>query len=407
MNKRIPYILGALLLLALLAVIMGTNWKRPQRFDERITLKHGDKIPYGYFAAYHLLPSLFPQSTVVLEKAAPGHWNLISSKKNNQAVVIVAPYFGAYTSELDSLLSFVSNGNHVLVIARNLSNDAQRFFDLENRLSDDEGFMKEDSLTISLESPPYQSKQEFTYPGRSYSTKTSLKDSSHLLVLGRSKSGNANFIQYRINNGSISLHLSPLAFSNFFILHKNNIDFYRKAFSVFPVSISKVAWNEYYFDNMYYHKSSKDKGEPGWLSVLFRYREFKWALVTALATILLFVLLGMRRRQRMIPEHTLPTNESLDFVKTLGRLYYDRKDHRNLAKKMGVFFLEHVRSNFKIPTHTLDEAFVDVLHFKSGYGKKEIDEIVSFILFIEKAPAITDGQLYAFHRKLELFYQNT
>ena len=83
----------------------------------------------------------------------------------------------------------------------------------------------------------------------------------------------------------------------------------------------------------------------------------------------------------MIPAHPRPQNDSLDFVKTMGRLYYDRKDHQNLAKKMSVYFFEHVRSTYKLPTHTLDEAFVEALHYKSGYSLEKLNEIIAFVQY--------------------------
>lgn len=109
----------------------------------------------------------------------------------------------------------------------------------------------------------------------------------------------------------------------------------------------------------------------------------------------------------MIPPHQKPTNDSLDFVKTLGRLYYDRRDHKNLAEKMATYFLEHIRSRYKLPTHTLDEEFIKALHFKSGYAEAETKKIVETIKYIQTVPFIPEGELAAFHRQLEAFYQNT
>jgi hypothetical protein len=97
----------------------------------------------------------------------------------------------------------------------------------------------------------------------------------------------------------------------------------------------------------------------------------------------------------------------MDFVKTIGRLYFDKGDHKNLAKKMGAYFLEHIRAHYKLPTHTIDEDFINAVHHKSGYAVEEIRRIVRFIQFVDTAPAISENQLSEFHKELELFYQNT
>ncbi len=115
----------------------------------------------------------------------------------------------------------------------------------------------------------------------------------------------------------------------------------------------------------------------------------------------------MRRRQREIPPHEQPKNDSLDFVQTLGRLYHDKGDHKNLALKMAAYFLEHVRSRYKLPTHTLDEAFTKSLNQRSGYPEEKTAAIIASIHNMRQADSVSDAQLTAFYKQLEDFYQNT
>ena len=117
--------------------------------------------------------------------------------------------------------------------------------------------------------------------------------------------------------------------------------------------------------------------------------------------------LEARRKQRIIPEIKKPANDSMDFVKTIGRLYYDKSDHKNLVKKMSAYFLDYVRSRYKLSTHTVDEDFINAVHNKTSYPVTEIRSIVRFIQFADTAPAISESQLSEFHTQLELFYQNT
>ena len=109
----------------------------------------------------------------------------------------------------------------------------------------------------------------------------------------------------------------------------------------------------------------------------------------------------------MVPAHPKPKNDSLDFVKTMGRLYNDRRDHQNLARKMSVYFLEHVRSTYKLPTHTLDEQFAEALQFKSGYRSEDLNELISFVQYLRNDGSVNEQQLINFHNRLESFYQNT
>lgn len=405
MKKVFPYIIGGVLLV-LLSIIMLSNKLKPQRrMDERITLKQRDKIPYGTSVARELLSSLFPYAALPYDTRYPGNWDSIAIDEGAQAIILVADYFDADDDELKELAGFVAKGNYIFVIARTASDAVTDFFNLSfsSQSSGYYGYLSRDSLRIKLLPPAFKTDSLFIYPGRQYESFFYSFDTSRTAVLGTNDKGRPDFIRMDKGKGSFFIHTSPLAFSNYFILHKNNVAYYENALSVIPKSVHTVLWNEYYLEK----PSNPKDGEPDWLGILFQYPAFKWGLLIALFTLLLFVLSGMRRRQRIIPLHQKPANDSLDFIKTLGRLYYDKKDHKNLTTKMAAYFLEHVRSVYKLPTHTLDDDFVKALHHKSGYAEAEIKTIVAAITNLKTLAAITEEQLASFHKGLELFYQNT
>jgi hypothetical protein len=406
MKKFVPYLIvvGALALITLLVMI--GNHERTRKMDERITLKEKDKIPYGFAAAKELSASLFPHASIHTDEDVPGYWEDISMNSNNQAVILAAGYFNADNIEISRLMRFVKNGNYVFIIAQSFSEEAQSAFHFTYG-QDGLSFYGEggDSLKVRLMKPYFPNDSLFIYPGKKFEGWFENLDTTHTVVLGRNES-NPNFIRFDYGDGALFIHSAPLAFSNYFILHKSNIHYFEQAMSVIPSDINKIVWNEYYLVNRGPRNRNENR-EPNWLSVLLRYNEFKWGFGTLLFLLLLWLLLNSRRRQRIIPAHPKPKNDSLDFVKTMGRLYYDRKDHQNLAKKMSVYFLEHVRSTFKLPTHILDEQFTEALHYKSGYPKGDLNEIISFVQYLRNNGSVNEQQLINFHNQLELFYQNT
>src|SRR5262249_2411564 len=113
----------------------------------------------------------------------------------------------------------------------------------------------------------------------------------------------------------------------------------------------------------------------------------------------------MRRKQRIIPVIAKPRNDSLEFVKTIGRLYHEKRDNKNLAKKMAAYFLEHIRNRYKLSTNRLDDEFIMSLGRKTAQPGDNIMEIVSFINNIDETDEIADPQLADFHKKLEEFYK--
>ena len=259
---------------------------------------------------------------------------------------------------------------------------------------------------MSLEVPSYTMDTTFSYPGRPFEGWTSEYDTSLTVVLGRNKFSKPNFLRFNAGDGAFFIHMAPITFSNYFILHKQNSEYFRRVLSVIPGNPEKIAWNDYYLLKPAPKPKSADKSKNVF-AVLMRYPSFRYGLLTAIALLGLFLLMEMRRKQKMIPLHPRPRNETLDFVKTMGRLYHDKRDHVNLAKKMSIYFLEHVRSQYKLPTHELNDEFINALHYKSGYPEEAIGEIISFVRFLQLSDTVNEKQLALFHRQLESFYQNT
>jgi len=400
LKKAFPYIIGFLVLIAIVFLTIGV--KREKKFDERLTFRKSDKIPYGTFVAYNSLQYLFPEAVITRSATSPQFWDSTYYDDNaKKAIIIITPQFIANETEMNNLLVFAQKGNNVFISTKESSETAQKFLKLR---SSDSYEYSGDSLTLTLDNPPFPSTISKTYPGRRFHSYLYKYDSNVTSVIGRNRDKDPVFIHLVTGKGNIYLHVAPVAFTNYFLLHKNNIDYYNEALSVLDADTKKIVWDEYYLYKLYDNKSNES---DNWLSVLFRYPPFRWALLTAIFTVLIYGLLEMRRKQRYIPVVAKPGNDSLDFVKTIGRLYYEKNDHRDLSKKMGLYFLEHVRNRYKISTSALNDNFIKTLHYKSGYIESDLRQIISFINFIETAPAISDPQLAEFHGLLEAFYKNT
>ncbi|MBA2745425.1 MAG: DUF4350 domain-containing protein [Flavisolibacter sp.] len=405
MKRFWPYLVIVAAVLLLGTLLVSSSKKRPREMDERITLKKADKIPYGTAAAKDLLTSVFPGKPVYYNKKEPELWDSINRWGTNQAVFIIADYLNAYDDELERIFDFAQGGNYVFIIAKNFSGAALKEFGFQIYYNPFEEFGNDpgDSLGVRLEPSYFKQSGLFLYPGKKYESYFTALDTSKSIVLGRNQQGWPNFIQMNAGTGRVFIHTAPLAFSNYFLLHKDNHQYFEQVLGLIPSTVDQILWNEYYLVK----PKGGNQDEPGWLHVLMQYPPFKWGLLTGLFALCLFVLLNMRRKQRMIPEMPKPKNDSLDFIKTMGRLYYHQKDHRNLAVKMGSYFLDHVRSRYKLGTVTLDETFINTLHYKSGYPLNELKPLVSFIQFLKDGPAISERQLASFHKQLELFYQKT
>ena len=393
---------------AIAVLLITGNNKKERQLDERVTLRNRDKIPYGTYVAYNALKHIFPKAVVYNNKYEPGRWDSLSNYESGQALIIVTGKFNADTSEMKKMISFIEKGNDVFVSARTISESVESMMDCGVNTYDffsyiDGGTKKQDSLSVYLNNPPFGTQAKYSYPGKKLDASFSKIDDKTTEVLGEDDLGRPNFIRLQAGKGNFYIHLAPLAFTNYFLLHKDNISYYEKALSVINPDTRKVVWDEYYLNKKFLNEDNGRK--KGWFSVLSRYPALKAALLTAIFALLLYVLLEMRRKQRYIPVVKKPRNDSMDFVKTIGRLYFDKGDHKNLCRKMSAYFLEYVRNKYKLLTGSLDEEFVKKLQYKSGADEQEVRSIVSFIGYLDDAPAINQKQLTDFHKQLESFYK--
>jgi hypothetical protein len=410
-KKLLPYFVGGVVLL-LLALVIVQSRKNRHVFDDHVTFNKGDKIPYGTYIAYNNLQHLFPNADISVNTKQPGFWSSFVDDSGGQALIVISPSFRADEFEMKKLINFVKNGNTVFVSAAILSYDVQNMLrcDAPDAYSVSDNMVlnsNSDSFSVSLTKPPFAITQEYGCPGMRFESYFSKYDSETTTVFGNGAYILPNFIQLRAGNGAIYFHLTPLSFSNYFLLYNKNINYYDKTLSVIPKNTKRIVWDEYFLHKKYFNYNAGSGRSRSMISVLMKNPSFRAALWVLIALILAFVLQEMRRKQRIIPEISKPGNDSLDFVKTVGRLYYEKGDNTNLSRKMSAYFLEHVRNKYKISTNKLDEDFILSLQRKTGYSESNIRELIYFIKSLEDMPVVADDQLADFHHRLEEFYRES
>ncbi len=212
-------------------------------------------------------------------------------------------------------------------------------------------------------------------------------------VLGKAQ-GMPDFLRYKIGSGHITLHAAPLVLSNYFLLQQGNRTYLDSIWHSFPSNISAVYWNEYF------RRSTQTSS----LGVLFNYPATRWALIIAAFTLLLYVLFGSKRLQRIVPVVPPVENASVSFVETVGQLYFNKGQHANLAGKMVQHFLEWVRNTYYIDTSQLNDAFIRQLSAKSGKSEGDVATLVQHIHDLRLGAAVSPEYLYELHHSIQSFY---
>ena len=130
-------------------------------------------------------------------------------------------------------------------------------------------------------------------------------------VLAENQRHDPVLIRIRIGKGFLYLCSVPRAFTNYYLLKDEARPFMESAFSLLPNR--PVLWDEYY-------KVGRD-GSQTPLRYILEQPALRGAYWTAIALLLLTVLVYARRRQRAIPVVEPPRNTSREFADTIARDY--------------------------------------------------------------------------------------
>jgi hypothetical protein len=316
--------------------------------------------------------------------------------------MIVGPTVKPDEKELKAILNHAIAGNHVFISAVTIGKNLLDSFKLETSSFRNLGYFS-DSLRIDVVDPAVHDYASFSYPGLRLDNHFTKMDSTVTNILGRNENGDANFVKFVYQNGgAVFIHLAPGAFTNFFLLHKKNKVYYDIVMSSIPDTVSFVKWDDYYR----HHIDGNDTANRSAFSKLSTFLQnevLRWAFWLTILLFGIIYLVESKRKQRIVPELKKLDNTSLDFVKTIGRLYYQRKDNKNLAGKISTHFLAHVRSAYRMQTSTLDDEFAANLAYKSGCPLPLLKEIIYDIRMLDESYEWTDEELLAFNSKIDKF----
>lgn len=385
-----------------------------KRINDRITFWRGDKLPYGAWYAYNQLNHLFPEADIVINKSSPGEKTVTYLPRDEYGFVydpldrkmlylVLTDYVDPDRDEINALLEMVQRGHHVFISSVQIGNALLDTLHLATgfKLS-----FLDDSLTVKVFHPLSYNQESYTYPGRAYDNHFVQIDSSITTVLGTDELGQPNYVKLQYEGGgAIYLHLAPIAFTNFFLLHKGNKGYYDNVLSYVPQDIGLVKWDDYF---RYYAKGDSGDGSGkgfnalGWIA---GQPGLGMALFLLIVLLLLIYLFESKRKQRIIPVKAPLKNASLDFVKTIGRLYYQRRDNKNLSQKMIAHFMDHVRSKYNIRVSQLDEDFEKRLAWKTGYDPAAIKALLRYMQYVQDQPKLSDEGLLELNSRLEKFYE--
>ncbi len=373
--------------------------------DLRESYSYRESKPFGSLIANRILQAGYPGNYVQVVKEPFARSARMFSDTNSVYFSVSRNMF-ASEDDVTAILNYVYEGNTAFFAAQAFDSAFMARLYCSITPADERklfpSLLYRNTATRVIEGI-HTSSDSFHYfykPFRSFFSET---NDRYCRIAGYNEEGKPNCIVFFWGKGKLFLHTDPRAFSNYFLLTGNNYRYLQQLIQVMNPAPRHVYWDDYYNHNNYRNNPRNKKNA---LSEIFRYPALKAAFLLLCGTLLLYLLFGTKRKQRIIRKLERTRNSSVAFTETIARLYLQEHDNRHIAEKMITYFREYVRSGYYLFLSPESAAFVSALSRKSGVPEENCRELMRTILSIHSGESINDQQLLTLNEQIQQFNKN-
>ena len=366
------------------------------------TFSKKDKNPFGASIAYRQVKSLYASNSIRdVRQPFSKTWKEISD--SGSLYICITGSLFVNEEEADAMLQYVDAGNDLFISAAYIDDVLQQKINCTTKVNFNKVFGAMAFTQTSTRSlvEPDSAYSYFYYPFNNYFLKI---DSGRTRVVGVNDDLMPNSIVYFHGRGKLYLHCDPRAFSNYFLLKDSNFKYMQQSLAFTPVVPGHVYWDDHY------NKLRRRKGEDdnfSTLSEIMKHPPLVYAFWLTLLLLLLYVLFGGKRVQRIIEQRKPNENTTVTFTETIGRLYLQKKDNKNISDKMITYFNEFIRNKYFLNTNSINEDFITALSRKSGVQRESVDSLYRTITSAQSSDHLDDYQLLSLNEQIQNFNKKT
>lgn len=388
-------IFGIFLLLVLFLTYLEAS--EPEPINWNPSYMETDKIALGSFVFYELWEDAFPGE---IEKTSVPPFEFLNGEQDG-TYFFLNNYLNFDDAELDKLLAWVDEGNTLFLSSGYYSDNLLDTLNLEvaTRVP---GLDFTSMPKIALVHPDLKPRENYAFdhetPLRYFHKIDTLSHTilgvANLTEFRQPSEALPNFIRTKIGDGSIYLHSTPEAFSNYFMLKEENYRYIEDVMTYID-PVATLYWDKYYKSGKTFYTSS--------LYILLGNKALKWAYYFLLAGAVLFIIFEGKRKQRAVPVVTPLKNQTFEYSKTIADLYVEQKEYKALAEKKIEHFYDHIRRQYRIDTTEINERFYKDLAARSNNTETETKDLFRLFRQIMGKPEITNIELQELHEKIASF----
>lgn len=351
----------------------------PKKFEWNVTYHHADRQPFGCYVFDSVLTESMPKGYQVTSKT----FRQLNNEHPSEKIGVLMVVDDQNLKKLDvwHLCNIAKRGGKVMVVTRESDDQSKdtiyynelehtfrlqfipayyfSYFRIYKRATGNEAAYKD---TINWKGKPqvYPAHDYVVWDGLSgghlefdsLQTRASLAFEADTMLVAAS-------VPY--GKGEVIFVTSPLLFTNYGMLEGNTSEY------IFRL-MSMMADVPVYRTEAYMETDAMTDVQYSPFRELIKRPPLRWALYLLMLGVILLMITTARRRQRVIPIITPPLNKSLEFVKLIGTLYYQRCTHAELVRKKFTFFAEELRRSCGIDVRDVntDDGEVRFLAEKTG-----------------------------------------
>jgi hypothetical protein len=387
--RNLKFIIPVTIVFVVLVIIKMFT---PEPTDWSPSYSKNDKIPFGSYILYNQLSDLFPNKKI--ESTNLPFYNITNEKKiENKNIIIICNQFDPDELDAKILKQLLENGSDIFIAANSIGKFIADSIKLSTNYSFFGGF---DSAYVNFSNPLLMRADDYRFTKGNYNHYFASFDTSKVVVLGMNDIGFANFIKIKIGTGNLYIHSVPNIFTNYNLL-KAKREYIFKCLSY--LNIRDVIWDEYY------KEVNKYQSTP--IRYILSQPSLKWAYFTLIISLIFFVIFRGRRDQRVIPIIKPLANTTLEFVETVGNLYFRQSNHKNIADKKITYFLDFIRIKYSLKTLHLNDELLKQLSKKSAIDVIELRSLFKLINRVSVSTSIKKETLLELNNQIENFYTKT
>ena len=402
MSKRLKIYLG--ILVAIIIAVAFVEVSKPTPIDWRQTYNERQTKPYDLQIFHKELDAIMYSGKIKTVYRTPFEffkdqydWKRYEYKIQG-TYMCITPDLLIDPSSIHEMLDFAAEGNTIFLS----SNEMPRYLrdSLGFSIQHDQRFASKATLKFTNNR---LKNNQVTYDKGIKNTYFSYIDTLNTTVLGYQQFENdstqtnyTNFIKIPIGKGSFLVHTQPVTFTNYHLL-KDNYHKYSEGV------LAYIPNEDLFFDSPNKIIRADGANDDSRLRFILAQPALRWAWYLALLFLLIFILFNIKRKQRIVKVIKPLENTTVDFTKTIGNLYYETKDHQNVAHKKITYFLEYIRTEYFMDTQVLDEKFCIRLYQKSGNSLEETEQLVKLIKILKKKLFFDENDVIRITAAIERF----